>query len=69
MSNQNVAHTYSPTEPESGVFPAAKPLGRSSHDEKFSIDPAQIDGAARLALFEAICILARAASRCTEVGQ
>jgi len=54
---------------ESGTFPAAKSLGTSSHDENFSIGPAQIDGAARLALFEAICILARAASRCTEVGQ
>jgi hypothetical protein len=69
MSNQNVHRYESPVEPASGVFPAARSLGHSSHDQNFSIDPAPIDGAARLALFEAICILARAASRCTEVGQ
>jgi hypothetical protein len=69
MTKQNVHRYESPVEPESGVFAAAKPLGTSSDAQNFSIGPAQIDGAARLALFEAICILARAASRCTEIGQ
>jgi hypothetical protein len=60
MSNQNVAHTYSPTEPESGVFAAA---------QKVAPEPVNADSqigdehSARLALYEALCVLANAASR------
>jgi hypothetical protein len=68
----NTLHSYvGPVEspqPESGVFPAAKALGHSSHDEKLLLTPADMESArgdetVRAALMTALVVLANAAAR------
>jgi hypothetical protein len=56
----NVAHTYSHTEPESGVFAAARKVAPEPISED---SPIGDDRSARLALYEALCVLANAASK------
>jgi hypothetical protein len=74
MSKSNVAHTYSPTEElESGTFPAAPRVSPVDAQKVGPEAPAEDsrDGdanAARLALYEALCVLARAAARLSHGG-
>jgi len=74
MDRTNLAHRYSPVEPESGVFVAA-PRGRPVDSREIvgpkapAEDPRSGDDShARLALYEALCVLARCAARISHGG-
>jgi hypothetical protein len=59
MSSQNVAYTYSPTEPESGTFAVARKLPLDDRED----DSRSGGEMAREALYTALVVLANAAAR------
>jgi len=76
MDRTNLARTstYSPTLPESGVFAAvarATPVGahaKIASDARKEDSPIGDEHPARLALYEALCVLANAAARLSQGG-